>query len=442
MGRSRAGRLPRDPVTAVIEDMHPDGRGITTVDGRKVLIHGALTGERVSFLYTRVRGPNAEGEVVEVLTSSSDRAQPLCPQYGLCGGCSLQHQSPQAQIRDKQQLMLRTLASVGNVKPETVLLPLTGDKVWGYRKKARLGVKYVPRKGRVLVGFRERGSTFICDSERCLVLDSKVGELLAPLAEMIGELSVKQQIPQIEVAIDDNDCILIFRLLSPATTDDMQHLTAFCELHGVIPYLQEAGPESLRPLSGEEKMLSYRLPAYDLKFNFLPTDFTQVNSDLNRVMVDHALRLLAPSAGDRVLDLFCGIGNFTLPLARLAREVTGVEGDAGLVARARQNALANAIDEVRYFTADLYQSLQHEPWLQESYDKIMLDPPRSGAQQILEYLPKTGARRIVYVSCNPDTLARDAGELVKTHGYRLIAAGVMDMFPHTAHVESIALFEN
>lgn len=442
MGRSRGRRLSTDPVTVDITEMHHDGRGIASVEGRRVLLHGALTGERVSFRYTRLRGSRAEGELVEVLTPSADRVQPLCPQYARCGGCSLQHQSPQAQIRDKQRVLLRALALIGKVEPESVMLPLANDQVWGYRKKARLGVKYVHAKGRVLVGFRERGSTLICDSERCLVLDPKIGELLTPLAQMIGELSIRERIPQIEVALGDSDCILIFRLLSPASSDDMHHLAAFCRLHGVIPYLQEGGLESLRPLSGAGQMLSYRLPAHDLKFEFLPTDFTQVNSGLNRLMVDQALRLLAPSATDRVLDLFCGLGNFTLPLARIAGHVTAVEGDAGLVARARQNALINTIDNVSFHIADLYQPLQDESWLRESFGKVLLDPPRSGAQQILRYLPETGAHRIVYVSCNPDSLARDAGELVHLHGYRLVTAGVMDMFPHTAHVESIALFEN
>lgn len=442
MGRSRARKLPQDPVAVHIEGMSADGRGIACVEGRTVFIHGALTGERVLFRYARVKGGQAEGVLVEVLIPSPDRVPAQCPEYGVCGGCSLQHQSASAQIRDKQQILLQALASIGNVTPDRILPPLTRDPVWGYRKKARLGVKYVAKKERVLVGFRERGSGFICDTQRCLVLDPKVGELLIPLAQMIGELSIKERIPQIEVAMGDSDCILIFRLLSPASVEDLQLLSAFCETHGVIPYLQEGGAESVRPLSGDDRVLYYRLPSHGLEFRFLPTDFTQVNTALNRLMVDHALQLLDPKPEDSVLDLFCGLGNFTLPLARSVRDVTGVEGDAGLVARARQNALANGIRNVRYYTANLYQPLENEPWLHESCGKVLLDPPRSGAQEILQHLPKIGARRIVYVSCYPDTLARDAGELVNLHGYRLAAAGVMDMFPHTAHVESIALFES
>jgi 23S rRNA (uracil1939-C5)-methyltransferase len=442
MGRSRTRKLSQVPLTVDIESMSHDGRGIACVEGRSVFIHGALSSERVVFRYTRISGQQAEGRVEEVLISSPDRVSAQCPQYGVCGGCSLQHQSPEAQIRDKQQILLSALASIGGVMPERTLPPLVSSSVWGYRKKARLGVKYVTRKERVLVGFRERGSGFICDTERCLVLDPKVGEMLAPLARMIGELSIKAQIPQIEVAIDDCDCILIFRLLSPASGDDLQRISSFCEARGVVPYLQEGGAESVRPLSGAGSDLCYNLPAYGLKFHFLPTDFTQVNSGLNRLMVDHALQLLDPQPNDNLLDLFCGLGNFTLPLARSVGKVTGVEGDAGLVARARKNAVINDIHNVRYYAADLYQPQENEPWLDTAYDKVLLDPPRSGAQAVLQYLPRVSARRIVYVSCYPDTLARDAGELVHLHGYRLAAAGVMDMFPHTAHVESIALFES
>ncbi|MCP5407048.1 MAG: 23S rRNA (uracil(1939)-C(5))-methyltransferase RlmD [Chromatiaceae bacterium] len=441
MGRSRAARIPQDPLTVHIESMSQDGMGVARVDGRSVYIHGALSGETVLFRYTRIKGQQAEGAVDKVLIPSPDRVPAECHQYGVCGGCSLQHQRPSAQIRDKQQILLQAFSSIGNVAPETILPPLASDRVWGYRKKARLGVKYVAKKERVLVGFRERRSGFICDTERCLVLDPKIGELLIPLAQMIGELSIKDRIPQIEVAIDDSDCILIFRLLSPASAADLQRLSGFCDAHGILPYLQEGGAESLRPLSGKAKELCYRLPAHELEFRFLPTDFTQVNSGLNSLMVDHALQLLDPKPGERVLDLFCGLGNFTLPLARSTGNVTGVEGDVGLVARARQNALMNNIHNARFFAADLYQPLENEPWLHESFEKVLLDPPRSGAQQVLRYLPETGAHRIVYVSCYPDTLARDAGELVNLHGYRLVAAGVMDMFPHTAHVESIALFE-
>ncbi|HXK58005.1 MAG TPA: 23S rRNA (uracil(1939)-C(5))-methyltransferase, partial [Gammaproteobacteria bacterium] len=260
MRRSRAAKLPLDPLTVHIEGMSLDGRGVACVDGRSVYIHGALTGEQVVFRYTRIKGQQAEGALEEVLRPSPDRVLAQCPQYGVCGGCSLQHQRPAAQIRDKQQKLLHSFASIGNVVPERILPPLISDKIWGYRKKARLGVKYVAKKERVLVGFRERGSGFICETDRCLVLDPRVGELLLPLARMIGELSIKDRIPQIEVAIDDNHCILNFRLLSPASEDDLRRLSDFCDTHSLVPYLQEGGAESLRPLSGDQQTLRYHLP--------------------------------------------------------------------------------------------------------------------------------------------------------------------------------------
>ena len=437
----RTSSVPQERVLVEIEGMTHDGNGFANVAGRTVYIFGALTGEKVNFRYTRIKGTQAEGVVDEVLQPSPERVPAACPQFGLCGGCSLQHQHPVAQIRIKQQKLLKLFAAIGKVQPERVLPPLIGDTVWGYRKKARLGVKWVTKKQRVLVGFRERVSGLICESERCLVLDPQVGELLGPLAEMIASLSIRAQIPQIEVAIGDTGCVLIFRVLSTPTTDDCQHIASFCETHGIVPYLQEGGTASLRPLSGAAEDLYYILPSHGVRIDFLPTDFTQVNGAFNRMMVAHVLQLLDPQANERVLDLFCGLGNFTLPLARATARVVGVEGDPGLVARAKRNARENGIDNAQFCVTDLYQPLDNAPWASESFDKILLDPPRTGAQAVLRHLPESGARRIVYVSCHPGTLARDAGDLVNLYGYRLVAAGVMDMFPHTAHVESIALFE-
>ncbi len=441
MARSRRRKLPPDPVTVDIDAMSHDGRGVAHIDGKTVFIQGALPGEEISFIYTRKQRRHDEGKVHEIFKASPERVVPRCPQFGLCGGCALQHQETGAQIAHKQQALLDAFQRIGKVEPEALLPPLAGDSIWGYRRKARLGVKYVTKKGKVLVGFRERGSGFITDTERCYILDPKVGELITPLAEMIDGLSVRDRLPQIEVAIGDDACVLIFRVLSPLSDDDLSRLQAFSDRWDVVPYLQEGGPETIRPLSGVGTDLSYTLPAHQLKVHFLPTDFTQVNSGLNRSMVDRALQLLNPESGDRLLDLFCGLGNFTLPLARHGKEVVGVEGDAGLVSRARDNARDNQIANVRYYTANLYESLDKEPWMLESFDKALLDPPRSGAQEVLEQLPKLGVKRILYVSCYPGTLARDAGELVNRHGYRLVSAGVMDMFPHTAHVESIALFQ-
>jgi 23S rRNA (uracil1939-C5)-methyltransferase len=333
------------------------------------------------------------------------------------------------------------LQRIGKVGPAKVLEPLISSDAFGYRRKARLGVKYVAKKGKVLVGFRERGTPYVADIAECHILHPRVGRLITPLSELIGQLSIKERVPQIEVAMGDDQCVLVFRILEPLSPADEQLLLRFGTEREVVIYTQTGGPETVAPLNGEAVDLHYALPDYDLEIHFLPNDFTQVNSALNRLMINHALALLALQPEDRVLDLFCGLGNFTLPIARGVAEVVGVEGDAGLVARARENAHSNAIENSRYYTANLYEALPKEPWLRERFDKALLDPPRSGAAEVLEHLPRLGIKRIVYVSCYPGTLARDAGELVHKHGYRLVSAGVMDMFPHTAHVESIALFE-
>lgn len=440
MARSRRKSLPTEPVPAAIESLSHDGRGVSHVGGKAVFIPGTLPGEEVLFTYTRQTRRYDEGQVQEIRVASADRVAPRCPHFGVCGGCSLQHLSPGAQIQAKQQTLLDALKHIGKVAPETLLPPLTAEP-WGYRRKARLGVKYVAKKGRVLVGFRERGTSLLSDLSRCEVLHPKVGELITPLGELIAGLSIKEQVPQIEVAMGDEDCVLVFRAMASPSEQDRDRLLAFGEQHGVAIYLQEGGMDTVRPLGTQAVELSYALPAFDLDIRFLPTDFTQVNRDINRLMVERALEMLAPQADERILELFCGLGNFTLPLARQAAEVVGVEGDAGLVRRARENATANGISNVRYYTANLYGPLDQEPWRQGIYTKALLDPPRTGALEVLELLPRLGVKRILYISCYPGTLARDAGELVNKHGYKLKAAGVMDMFPHTAHVESIALFE-
>ncbi len=421
--------------------MSHDGRGVAHLDGKTVFIQGALPGEEVMFTYSRKKQRYDEGIATEILAASPDRVEPLCRHFEICGGCSMQHVHPEMQIGLKQQSLLDAFERVGKVEPAEVFPPLIAPECWGYRRKARLGVKYVPKKGRVLVGFREKGSSFLADIHSCEVLHPRVGHLLMPLSDMIGTLSIRDKVPQIEVSMGDDVCVLVFRVLEPPSDRDITLLGKFGAEHGMHIYLQEAGPDSVRPLQGEPVDLNYSLPDFGVSMHFLPNDFTQVNSELNRMMVARALELLDPQGDERVLDLFCGIGNFTLPLATRADEVVGVEGDQDLVARARENAARNGIKNVSYYTANLYESLTHQPWLQGSFDKALLDPPRSGAFEVLEFLPKLGIRRIVYVSCYPGTLARDAGELVNVHGYRLLGAGVMDMFPHTAHVESIAVFE-
>lgn len=420
--------------------MAHDGRGIAKVDGKATFVHGGLPGETVEFRYLQRRRNYDEGQTVSVLTASPDRVEPRCAHYGVCGGCSLQHLAPATQVRIKQETLLDNLARIGHVAPEEVLSPIVNATPWGYRRKARLGVKDVLRKGKVLVGFRERGSSLVADLENCHVLHPRVGGMLPALRELVESLSIRSRLPQIEMAMDDEQCVLILRILEPLTAEDERRLNAFQADNDIVFYLQPGGPETVRPLS-EEVGLLYRLPAHGLELGFLPGDFTQVNTEINRKMVDRALSLLDLGVDDRVLDLFCGVGNFTLPIARLAARAVGVEGDQGLVDRARANAARNDVNNAEFFVADLYAELQPAPWMRQSFDKALLDPPRSGALQILPLLPTLGVQRIVYVSCYPGTLARDAGELVSRYGYRLLSAGVMDMFPHTAHVESIALFE-
>ncbi len=436
----RRRKLPQEPVEATVESLSHDGRGVARVEGKATFIHGALPGERVLFRYTARRRNRDEGEVVKVLQASPRRVEPRCAHFGICGGCSLQHLDPAAQIETKQQTLLDAFTRLGGVAPDEILPPLVNETPWGYRRKARLGVKRVPKKGRVLVGFRERGSNYIAELERCEVLHPRVGHSLMALSALIGTLSIPDRIAQIEMAMDDEQCVLILRNLDPLTEEDREKLRRFGREHGFIFYLQPGGPETVAPLDRPAD-LHYRLPEFGLTFHFEPGDFTQVNSEINRKMVSRAMALLQPARSERVLDLFCGVGNFTLPLATLAGEVTGVEGEAGLVARARANAERNGLDNVRFHVANLYEPLEGEPWLKGRFHKALLDPPRSGALEVLEWLPRLRVERIVYVSCYPGTLARDAGELVRRHGYRLVSAGVMDMFPHTAHVESIALFE-
>ena len=441
MQRRRERQRPDLAREAVIESSSHDGRGVARIDGKATFVHGALPGERVRLRVVRHHRNFDEAEAEAVLEPSADRVEPACPRFGVCGGCSLQHVAPVAQIESKQQALLDALRHIGHLEPERIFAPIVGSSPWGYRRKARLGVKYVGKKGKVLVGFRERSSSFVTDTERCPVLHPRVGEALTALATQIGSLDIRERVPQVEVAMGDERCILVFRVLAPPSAGDAERLRSFGAAHGFVVYLQEGGLDSIRPLDPPGVQLTYALPEFDVELEFRPGDFTQVNFEVNRLMVARAVELLRPQPQERVLDLFCGLGNFTLPLARRAAEVVGVEGEAGLVARARANALRNGIGNARFYTANLYAALDAEPWLRERFEAALLDPPRTGAVEVLPLLPRLGVERLVYVSCYPGTLARDAAELVQRHGYRLVGAGAMDMFPHTAHVESIAVFQ-
>ena len=440
MSKSKRKPLPADPVEVVIESLTHEGRGLARVEGKAVFVDGALAGERVRFRYTRLQRHFDEGRVVEVLEASPQRVAPRCPHFGVCGGCSLQHQAPEAQIAMKQEILADVLRRIGGVAPERWLPPLAAGH-WGYRRKARVGVRYVAKKGKTLVGFRERGSGFLADLSRCEVLHPDVGERIQALAELVDGLSIREQVPQIEIAKGEGPCVLVFRVLAAPSATDLASLETFAAAHQVRVYLQEGGLETIRPLPGQAVDLHYSLPDFGVQIHFEPTDFTQVNLELNRLMVRRAVDLLDPGPDERVLDLFCGLGNFTLPLARRAGAVVGVEGDAGLVERAWRNAQANGIENATFQVADLYGANVAMPWAGDHFDKALLDPPRAGALQVLDYLPALGVRRLVYVSCFPATLARDAERLVNGLGYRLLEAGAMDMFSHTAHLESMAVFE-
>ncbi len=424
----------------LIDSLAHDGRGVAHIDGKAVFIAGALPGEHVTLGKRRRRRSFDEAELLAVEQPAADRVDPKCVSFGVCGGCSLQHLRPEAQLAFKQQHLLEQLERIGGVQPQRVLEPLAGHP-WNYRRRARLGVKYVAKKGRVLVGFRERSAPYIADMQRCEILARPVDAMLVPLARMIDDLSIRSRLPQIEVAVADNVTALVFRVLDTPTPADREVLAAFAAEHSVRVYLQPGGLDTIAPLdSAPAEPLHYRLPEFDVTLQFGPSDFLQVNAALNRMMVQQAVQLLDPQPDDRVLDLFCGLGNFTLPLARRSGSVLGVEGDTGLVARAQSNAAHNGIANAEFRVADLFAADESRSWMSQSYDRVLLDPPRAGAREVLPWVGRSGAQRMVYISCHPGSLARDAGIAVHELGFRLEAAGALDMFPHTAHVESMAVF--
>jgi 23S rRNA (uracil1939-C5)-methyltransferase len=428
--------------SAEVADLTLEGAGVVaSPGGKRVLVPGALAGEQISFRRERRRRNFDEGVLLEVLRPSAQRVAPACEYFSRCGGCSLQHLDPAAQLAMKQASLLDSLQRIGRTVPERVLAPISAA-VWGYRRRARLAVRDVPKKGRVLVGFREREQPRVVDMLSCATMHPAVSRLLPALSELVGSLSVRSRLPQIEVTVADNATALVLRVLDPPGDRDRQLLRAFAGNHALRIYLQGGGPESVMPLDPlpADDDLCYALPAHGLSLRFGPVDFVQVHPEVNRRMIDQAIELLEPAATDRVLDLYCGIGNFTLPLARRAGAVTGIEGARLAVERARQNAAAAGLANTRFIEADLGGAGMEGAWTRESFDLALLDPPRTGAAELLPALAGVGARRIVYVSCHPGTLARDAGLLVSDHGYRLLAAGVMDMFPQTSHVESMALF--
>jgi 23S rRNA (uracil1939-C5)-methyltransferase len=425
---------------ADIVDLTHDGRGVARVNGKAVFIDGALPGERVRFRVLKRRRSMDEAALVDVSIASPDRVAPRCAHFGVCGGCSLQHLSGEAQLAAKQRQLLEDLQRIGKVSPQQILAPLRGP-AWSYRRRARLGVKFVHKKGRVLAGFREREKPYVADIQRCEVLLEALATLPQELAALTETLSIREQLPQVEVAAGDGAVALVFRVMQPPAPEDLQKFDDFGAQRGLQIFLQSAGLDSIRPLRDDYPPLSYAIDGGEVTIEFGPADFIQINRAVNASMVDATIALLQPRESDQMLDLFCGLGNFTLPLARRAHRVMGVEGDAGLVAKAGGNAQRNGISNAAFAVENLFEPAKFGQWSGERYDLVLLDPPRAGAAELLTCMPKWRPRRVVYISCHPGSLARDAGILVNEHGFSLSAAGVMDMFPHTTHVESIALFE-
>ena len=431
-----------------IEALDLEARGVAhRADGKVVFAAGALPGEEVRVRITRSKAKWEQGEAVAWRRAAFTRVQPRCPHFGVCGGCSMQHIDPQAQVAFKQRTLEDDLWHLAQVRPQTMLRPLAGPS-WGYRHRARLTVRLVHKKGGVLVGFHERGSTYVADMRSCAILPPHVSALLLPLRALIAGLSCPDRLPQIELAVGEAQTVFVLRHLEPLAAADLKALAAFGLEHDVQWWLQPGGPHTAAPLDPQDPPLAYALPEFGMRMPFKPTDFTQVNHRINQALVSRALRLLAPQANERVADWFCGLGNFTLPLATRAAQVLGVEGSEALVQRARDNAAANGLQRnTRFETRNLFDMDASALQQLGAFDKWLVDPPREGALALCKALVESRAAglqapaRIVYVSCNPATLARDAGMLVHQGGYALKSAGVVNMFPHTSHIESIAVFE-
>jgi 23S rRNA (uracil1939-C5)-methyltransferase len=427
---------------ADVESLDQEGRGVAHVDGKVIFIEGALPGERVEFISYRRKASFELADATRILRASVSRVTPRCPHFGTCGGCSLQHLEPRAQVAAKQRVLEDNLARIGRVTPEQMLAPIRGPS-WGYRYRARFSARYVVKKSAMLVGFHERRSSFVADMKSCEVVPPRISALLVPLRELVNGLSIRDRMPQVELAIGDAVDVLVFRVLAPLTAADQDSLRRFADEHRVCVFLQTKGPETalpFHPLAAPE--LRYVIPDYALAFPFKPTDFTQVNHEINRVLVRRAVTLLDPRAGERVGDFFCGLGNFSLAIARTGASVFGVEGNVGLVKRARENAEFNGLaGRCEFVDRNLFE-VDAQAWKAFGrFDRILIDPPRDGAVELCKAICEAPPARVVYVSCSPATLARDAGVLVNTGGYRLSAAGIVNMFPHTSHVESIAVFD-
>ena len=424
---------------ARVVDLSHDGWGIAQLGERRIFVPGALPGERIRVLPRKRRRQYRLGDLVDIVEPSESRVEPPCEYFGRCGGCAVQHLDYAAQVPFKESMVREALARIGGVEPATWLEPITGPE-WNYRRRARLGVRYVKGKQRVLVGFKERATRYVTDMGSCMVLVKPFDQLPAPLGEMVGKTSLWRRLPQVELAAGEEAQAVVFRVLDEPSETDLGSFDEFGRQWNLDVYLQPGGPGTVRPLDPERtRRLAYRLAEFDVEIEFAPTDFLQINSRVNESLVAQVIRLLELDPTDRVLDLYCGLGNFSLPLARRAGHVLGVEGDGGLVARAAANARLNGLENASFSACDLNESGWR--FLREAWDVVILDPPRSGADTVVNQMAAMKPRRIAYVSCHPATMARDARTLVESRGYRLLCAGVADMFPHTHHVEAVALFE-
>jgi len=439
MGRSRK-KISDQPFELEINSFDSKGLGLAEYEEKRLHVFDALPGERVIARNLFGRKNRGKAETLEVLIPSVDRVKARCPSFGICGACSQQHMSMDTQLARKQAALLRSLREVGGVEPDRVYAPLDASH-WNYRRKARLSVRDVSVKGRVLIGFRERDGRYVAEMDECHILHTVIAKALPRLSSLFQTLDCRSSIPQVEVACGDVRCAMIIRHLEELSVKDIDALRSFACETGLGIYLQAAGPDSVKLLEPAGFQLEYAFEQLDLRFQFQPLDFIQVNGELNQQMVMRALQLLDPQPDDSILDLFCGLGNFTLPLARHGGQVTGMEGSAEMVERARANARLNGLANVEFHMADLYQSGDKPPWPPARYNKILLDPPRSGAQDLLPWIAASRVNRVLYISCNPETLARDAGILVNQYKFNFHGAGVMNMFPHTHHSEAIALFE-
>ena len=429
--------------SVLIESLDHEGRGIAHADGKVIFIEGALTGERVTYSSYRKKPSYEQAQVGQIQKQTFMRVQPKCAHFAMCGGCSMQHLEPRAQVAAKQRVLEDNLWHIGKVKAETILSPICGQ-VWGYRQRARLSVRHVLKKGKTLVGFREKNGKYVADMQHCEILTPKIASLLPLLGQLNESFTNQESLPQIEVAVGEHVDVLVLRILQALTPADETAIKCFADTHKVQFWLQTKGPETVVPFYPlDAPPLTYSLPEFGITMPFAPTEFTQVNNEMNRLMVSRAMRLLDPQAGERIADLFCGLGNFTLPIARSGAQVLGIEGSDALVKRAWQNAEYNGLSgNTKFMAMNLFEMTAEGFAALGHLDKLLIDPPRDGALELVRSLGGEHApRRIVYVSCNAATLARDAQVLVHTHGYVLKSAGVMNMFPHTSHVESIALFE-